>query len=1053
MNLSREFSPILRAGACRARWSSPRLLAVLFCAALALAAPSSIEAADGTASVRGRVLNVLSGQYLKNAQVSVAGTPQAILTNEYGEFQINNIAAGEVELRVTYPDLTTQVVKVTARAGETVQQDVQLSPAASRGEDQTVKLSPFIVAARRETEGRTIALNERRFAGDIRNVVAADEFGDCTEGNIGEFLKYIPGVLIDYNAAAARTVSIRGLPATTVPVSIDGNPVANASSSSTNRTFEFEQVSINNVSRVEVTKSATPDRPADSLGGSVNMISKSAFERATALLNYRAFLSVNDTAKSFGKSPFGASGERDRFIRPGIDFTYVKPVTKNFGFVVTGLISNQYNPQTLSQENWYPVGGSLPSGSPSTVTADTPYLGTYRFQTSPSITTRRSVGLTLDWRFTPRDTISFAGQYNDFNSYFYIMNYTFDTTLVSTFGPTYTYGSASSGNFYTATNWRRKVGSMWQPSFTYRHNGSKWTAEVGGYYSKSKNRYRDIDDGFFNYLTAGVNSVTVNFLDITPERPGTIQLVKSGTVLNPFDVSGMLITTTYTSRNFTGYQGQCVSNQSQSSDMKRGAHADFKRDVNLFIPVTLKFGVDHRENIRDIRSGVRVWRYNGADGTYGSGDEYATPFLNTTYYEAPYGFSNVQWLDARKMYQHFVANPSQFSEVLTGTYGSIIQTTSGSKYIEEAVSSGYLRTDTHFFKNRLWLVAGVRFERTKDKGEGMLRDANAIYVRDADGNLVLTNGKTTLLTSDSAEQLRLQYKDRGAKVSRTYHGYYPSVNASFKVTDKMTARASWARTMGRPDFGNIIPSTVVPDLSGTSKIITVNNTGLKPWQADNYDLSLEYYLPKSGVVSAGVFRKDFTNFFGTVTQAATTAMLESYSLDPDLFAGYSITTKANVGSARVTGVELDYNQPLTFLPSYARGISIFANVTSLHLQGPTTSDFNAFVPRNANWGISLNRPRFSVMLKWVYRSDQRLTLRTTTGAPSGDYQWVEGSLKLDLNAEYRLRKDLSFFVNARNITNVPYVMEYHAETTPAYARANSTQGYGVQWAVGIKGTF
>ena len=46
-----------------------------------------------------------------------------------------------------------------------------------------------------------------------------------------------------------------------------------------NRVFEFEQVSINNTSRTEIVKVPTPDLPSDSLGGSVNLVSKNAFER------------------------------------------------------------------------------------------------------------------------------------------------------------------------------------------------------------------------------------------------------------------------------------------------------------------------------------------------------------------------------------------------------------------------------------------------------------------------------------------------------------------------------------------------------------------------------------------------------------------------------------------------------------------------------------------------------------------------------------------------------------------------------------------------------
>jgi TonB-dependent receptor len=1033
------------------RW----LLAGLVSLVLPFTLAPLVQAKEGGTVIQGRVLDASNGQYLKNARIAIEGSTLTALTNDYGEYQVTGVPVGLVKLRVSYPGLPPQQLTVTTATGQTVQRDVEFT-AAGPSPGETVLMDAFTVAARRETDGKTIAINEQRYAGEIKNVVASDEYGDVTEGNVGEFLKYIPGVLVDYNAAAARTISVRGLPPSTTPVSMDGNRMATAASSSASRTFEFEQVSINNTSRVEVSKSATPDRPADTLGGSINMISKSAFERAKALFSYRAFLSVNDTATSMGKAAIGPDGSREHLTKPGFDFTYINPVNKNFGFVVTGLFSSNYNPQTLSQTNWYPISGSVPSGSPATVTAVTPYMGSYRLQTSPQTTQRGSLGLTVDWRMTPRDVLSVKGQYNSFDNYFYIENCTFDTALVDAFGPTFTNGAANRGNLYTSTNFRHKVGSTWQPNVSYRHTGENWTIDAGGYYSQARNRYRDIDDGFFNGVTAGVTTATVNFGNITADRPGTITVIKNGVTIDPFNLSNLQVITTPTSVNNSGYQGQINSNQSKAADTMRGAHADFKRDLGPRLPVMLKFGVDYRQNVRDIRVTAPVWRYNGGDGVYTSGDEPAAPFINSSFSatEPPYGFSSIQWLDPRKMYQLYQAHPEQFVEQFTGAYGTIQRATNGSQYIDESVSSGYLRADVRLFGERLLLVAGVRRERTEDAGQGVLKDTNAIYQRDASGKLVRdASGRTILLTADTTAQTRLQYIDRGSQVARSYDGYYPSANATFKISDNFVARASYARTIGRPDFTSIIPSIVLPDLSSTSLLITVNNSGLKPWQANNYDLSLEYYFKQAGVVSVGAFRKDFSNFFGSVTLPATPELLAQFDLDPALFQGYSLVTKTNIGDAQVTGLEFNYSQQLTFLPHIARGVSVFANATALHLSGPTTADFSAFVSRNANWGVSVNRQRYTMMLKWVYRTDQRLLARTGTGVPTGDFQWLKGSLKLDVNAEYRLSKSLALFVNARNITNEPYVLEYHSETTPAYARQYNTQDFGVQYALGLKGSF
>jgi hypothetical protein len=57
-----------------------------------------------------------------------------------------------------------------------------------------VKLDPFVFTASKLTEGEALATNEQRFAPNIKNVVSTDAFGDVPEGNIAEFMRFLPGV-------------------------------------------------------------------------------------------------------------------------------------------------------------------------------------------------------------------------------------------------------------------------------------------------------------------------------------------------------------------------------------------------------------------------------------------------------------------------------------------------------------------------------------------------------------------------------------------------------------------------------------------------------------------------------------------------------------------------------------------------------------------------------------------------------------------------------------------------------------------------------------------
>ena len=150
------------------------------------------------------------------------------------------------------------------RAGERVVKDFELSTGAAR--DQTVRLEAFTVAEGREMSEAAIATNEQRFAPNLKAVLAADTFGDPSEGNVAEFLKFMPSIAVSYVDQDARSVGMRGMPSDTTVVTADGNQMASATATAT-RNFEFELTSINNIARIEFNKTLLPDMAAEGIGG------------------------------------------------------------------------------------------------------------------------------------------------------------------------------------------------------------------------------------------------------------------------------------------------------------------------------------------------------------------------------------------------------------------------------------------------------------------------------------------------------------------------------------------------------------------------------------------------------------------------------------------------------------------------------------------------------------------------------------------------------------------------------------------------------------------
>jgi outer membrane receptor protein involved in Fe transport len=232
--------------------------------------------------------------------------------------------------------------------------------------------------------------------------------------------------------------------------------------------------------------------------------------------------------------------------------------------------------------------------------------------------------------------------------------------------------------------------------------------------------------------------------------------------------------------------------------------------------------------------------------------------------------------------------------------------------------------------------------------------------------------------------------------------------------------------------------------------ITVTNTGLRPWTADNYDLSIEYYTKSGGMFGGGVFLKEIRDFFADTVRVATAADVEEVGLDARHI-GWRVSTTINAGSARVYGVEFNARQSLRELASWGRHFNVFANGTKLELEGPSELSFSGFTPESLNWGFSYSRRSVTFMAKWNYRGKRRLGAQPSLGA--GAFEWDARRLTLDLNLDYQVKRWLQFYAAAQNVFNARTVTLRYGPATPDYAKIYLTGAFGVGITMGIKGTF
>lgn len=368
---------------------------------LSLAAIVTIRAqSPNTGTVAGRVFNAGTRAYLGNVEVRDRETGRTAITTPEGSFGLN-LPSGSRTLIVSYGGLDPQEITVAVTAGGTVTREIGLSSADY--DKDIIRMEGFIVAS--EKEGRAASIAQQKQAENIVSVISSDEFTNVAGGNIGDFLRNVPGISIEYSGADPRSISVRGMDPNMTAVTVNGTRAANASSGSTNRTFELDQTSLQDVESIEIFKSPPASMEADSGGGTINMVSKSAFKLKGRRISYSLLANANSTDFTFRKTVLPDDSGMLK-IRPGGTFAYSEAFLGNrLGVAFTANYNEFYlNARQFNNNFGLTSGVSAFAGTPAESATGLHSRG-FTYAISPNMTQRTSVSLNLDFRLSDHTTL------------------------------------------------------------------------------------------------------------------------------------------------------------------------------------------------------------------------------------------------------------------------------------------------------------------------------------------------------------------------------------------------------------------------------------------------------------------------------------------------------------------------------------------------------------------------------------------------------------------------------------------------------------------------
>ncbi len=929
-------------------------ISVAFCCLLLVGAAS---AQSGRGSIAGRVADTGEG-ILQGAQITVDPGGVKVSSDVQGEFLVNGLTPGSYTVTISYVGFTTVTKSVTVAAGQVANADAQLTV-------ESQNLEVLVTAERASGEAEEV--NRQLAADNVLQVLTSDVIRSLPNANMADALGRLPSVTLERDEGEGKYVQVRGTEPRLTNLTIDGINIPSPENNV--RQIKLDAIPADIVESVEINKTLQANMDADGIGGSVNLVTKTAGERPTVNLSgmggYTPIIGgrgLVETAGTVGQR-FGSA--------------------KRLGMLIGG--SYDWNGRGINDMEPSPdaFNNNGVAGTPFYDAAD---LRSYRYYRS-----RWGLAGSLDYKLAEGSSLYVHGFYSDFKNYGERWVYNIqDNTPVLNPGQFPNGIQIFNGNGCSIDNTGVETCGGGTPSF----NAS----------------IRRPDYAIANLVAGGKHVLSTTWFswDVSASRSRQLERGDPQANFKTTDAFNAAGSTCQFDPAHTTNQFRPQWGASCFTEIANPANFDLK-SVDLF-----GHGLSAQLNLQI--TGAAAKRYHlgshlatiEVGGRFRNAHKFDDSFItrvaptlslpltmftnsvtNSDYYGG--GYKLGPFADYSKVLDYFNAHPSQF----TLNRGQIGPGFNATNYdLVEKVSAAYVM-NTIDLTNRIHLVAGVRFEQTNLDTSVPTFDANNAFV-----GLTNSNG--------------------------SYLKVLPSASLRFALDKDTGIRIAYSRGLGRPNPTDIAQAVSFTEPSGnTPGTISLSNPNLKAETADNIDLLFERTLKPFGMISAGFFYKNLTD------PIVSESFIQNFpnGPTPDAPPGrYTVSQSINAGSARLAGFEAAYLQHLSFLPGIWGGLGISANYgyTYSTTDGlPGRSDHPRLLRSAPNtWNISptYDRGRISMRLGLSYNQANIFAYQFQDGLPGGvrgplSDNYLYSHLEIDAQGSFRLGHGLSFVMYGLNINN------------------------------------
>lgn len=280
-----------------------------------------------------------------------------------------------------------------------------------------------------------------------------------------------------------------------------------------------------------------------------------------------------------------------------------------------------------------------------------------------------------------------------------------------------------------------------------------------------------------------------------------------------------------------------------------------------------------------------------------------------------------------------------------------------------------------------------------------------------------------------------------------YDDVLPSFNLALEPRDDVVIRLGAAKVMSRPTLGDLTPGGSV---SPTTRTVSYGNPLLDPFRATNYDFSVEWYFQTEGLLAAAVFYKDIDSFITSETVGIPynqlglpNELLQGAASPTDIF---QVTRRLNGEGGALKGIEIQYQQPFTFLPGPWSNFGFTGNVTWVDSEvSYGTAGKNRLTGQSkntANATLYYEDGPFQARVSIAHRSQYLLSF---PGANGNSEEGVNDTTNVDASMSYEFTPNLTFSLEGINLTDA-YTDRYVDVTN----RVSDYRHTGREIAVGLR---